>query len=78
MNCVRVIDLMHGWTNTKFHFHLLIYREKTCIQHLTLVSSFLYDNMLGINFDFFIVAKSKITDAKERFESVMIFNGYYC
>lgn len=34
--------------------------------------------ILIINLAFFIVAKGKITDAKERFESVMIFNGHYC
>ena len=34
--------------------------------------------ILIINLAFFIIAKSKITDAKERFESVIIFNGHYC
>ena len=34
--------------------------------------------ILIINLVFFIIVKSKITDAKERFESVMIFNGHYC
>lgn len=34
--------------------------------------------ILIINLAFFIVTKGKITDAKERFESVMIYNGHYC
>lgn len=34
--------------------------------------------ILIINLAFFIVTKGTFTDAKERFESVMIFNGHYC